>query len=72
MAGRCRMRAVKWACSVRSCDASEDDRAFDRSVVSVLPCHGSLTECPACQRGYMIIIEVLKPAKPCRPIYDTS
>jgi hypothetical protein len=32
----------------------------------------SLTECPACQRGRMVIIEVLKPAKPSRPIYDTS
>src|SRR5271169_584362 len=32
----------------------------------------SLTQCPACQRGRMVIIEVLKPAKPCRPIYDTS
>jgi Putative transposase len=32
----------------------------------------SLTECPVCQRGQMVIIEVLKPAKPCRPIYDTS
>jgi hypothetical protein len=32
----------------------------------------SLTECPVCQRGRMVIIEVLKPVKPCRPIYDTS
>jgi hypothetical protein len=32
----------------------------------------SLTECPACQRGRMVIIEVLSPAKPCRPIHDTS
>ena len=32
----------------------------------------SLTECPACQRRRMVIIEVLKPAKLCRPIYDTS
>jgi 2-furoyl-CoA dehydrogenase large subunit len=32
----------------------------------------SLTECPVCQRGHMVIIEVLKPAKPCRPIHDTS
>src|SRR6202048_2167201 len=32
----------------------------------------SLTECPACQRGRMVIIEVLQPAKPCHPIYDTS
>jgi hypothetical protein len=32
----------------------------------------SLTQCPACQRGRMVIIEVLQPAKPCRPIYDTS
>jgi hypothetical protein len=32
----------------------------------------SLTECPACQRGRMVIVEVLQPAKPCRPIYDTS
>jgi Putative transposase len=32
----------------------------------------SLTQCPACQRGRMVVIEVLKPAKPCRPIHDTS
>ena len=32
----------------------------------------SLTQCPVCQRGHMVIIEVLQPAKPCRPIYDTS
>jgi hypothetical protein len=32
----------------------------------------SLIECPACQRGRMVTIEVLKPAKPCRSIYDTS
>ena len=31
----------------------------------------SLTECPVCQRGHMVMIEVLKPAKPCRPIHDT-
>jgi hypothetical protein len=27
---------------------------------------------PACQRGRMVIIEVLKPAKPSRPVCDTS
>ena len=32
----------------------------------------SLTECPACQRGRMVIIEVLQTAKPGRPIDDTS
>jgi hypothetical protein len=32
----------------------------------------SLTDCPACQRGRMVIIQVLKPAKPYRPIHDTS
>jgi hypothetical protein len=32
----------------------------------------SLTECPACRRGRMVVIEVLKPAKPSRPINDTS
>jgi Putative transposase/Transposase zinc-binding domain len=32
----------------------------------------SLTECPACRRGRMVIIEVLNPIKPGRPIYDTS
>jgi hypothetical protein len=32
----------------------------------------SLTECPACRRGRMVIIEVFKPPKPCRPIDDTS
>jgi hypothetical protein len=31
-----------------------------------------LTECPACQRGHMVIIEVLSPVKSCRPVYDTS
>ena len=32
----------------------------------------SLTDCPACQRGHMVIFEVLGPAKPFRPVYDTS
>jgi predicted Zn-ribbon and HTH transcriptional regulator len=32
----------------------------------------SLTECPACQLGHMVIIEALKPIKPCPPIHDTS
>jgi putative transposase len=32
----------------------------------------SLTECPACGRGRMVIIEVLYSAKPSRPICDTS
>jgi hypothetical protein len=32
----------------------------------------SLTDCPACRRGRMVIIEVLKPVKPRRPIDDTS
>jgi hypothetical protein len=32
----------------------------------------SLTECPACQGGHMVIIEVLEPVKPSRPVCDTS
>jgi hypothetical protein len=32
----------------------------------------SLTECPACRRGRMVVIEMLNPIKPCGPIYDTS
>jgi hypothetical protein len=32
----------------------------------------SLKECPACQHGRMVTIEVLKPAKPNPPIDDTS
>jgi hypothetical protein len=48
-------------------EAVQDFRDLYRQLTGT-----SLTECPACQRGYMIIIEVLKPAKPCRPIYDTS
>jgi len=32
----------------------------------------SLTECPACQGGHLVIIEVLKPVKPSRPVCDTS
>ena len=31
-----------------------------------------LTECPACQRGHMVIIELLSPVKSCRPVCDTS
>ena len=31
-----------------------------------------LTECRACQRGHMVIIEVLKPVRPCRLVCDTS
>jgi hypothetical protein len=32
----------------------------------------SLTECPACHGGRMILIELFDPAKPCPPIHDTS
>jgi len=32
----------------------------------------SLIECPACQQGRMVVIELLKPVKPGCPIYDTS
>jgi hypothetical protein len=32
----------------------------------------SLIECSACQRGHMVIIEVLTPVKPCRRVCDTS
>ena len=41
----------------------------NRDQEITLPVDGRL--CPACQRGRMLIIEVLKPAKPCRPIYET-
>jgi hypothetical protein len=32
----------------------------------------SLTECPACHQGRMLVIEVINPTKPCPPIHDTS
>jgi len=32
----------------------------------------SLTECPACHQGRMVVIELLNPVKPCCPIHDTS
>ena len=32
----------------------------------------SLTECPACHRGRMLVVEVIKAIKPCPPICDTS
>ena len=31
-----------------------------------------LTDCPACQGGHMVIIGVLSPIKPRRPVCDTS
>jgi hypothetical protein len=32
----------------------------------------SLTECPACHHGRMLVIEVIKAIKPCPSIHDTS
>ena len=47
--------------------AGQDYRDQYRQLTGI-----SLIECPACQRGRMVIIEVLKPARPCRPLCDTS
>jgi hypothetical protein len=32
----------------------------------------SLSECPACHHGCMLITDVIKAIKPCPSIYDTS
>jgi hypothetical protein len=32
----------------------------------------SLTECPACHHGRMLVIDVIKAIKPCPSIHDTS
>jgi hypothetical protein len=32
----------------------------------------SLTECPACHQGRMLVVEVIKAIKPCPPVCDTS
>jgi hypothetical protein len=49
------------------CDAARDYRDQCREVTGV-----SLTECPACHRGHMLVIEVLAAAIPCPAIRDTS
>ena len=50
-----------------NCDADRDYRDQYREITGV-----SLTECPACHRGHMLIIEVLTAAVPCTAIRDTS
>lgn len=49
------------------CDAPRDYRDQCREVTGA-----SLTECPACHRGHMLVIEVLAAATPCPAIRDTS
>jgi hypothetical protein len=49
------------------CDATRDYRDQCREVTGV-----SLTECPACHRGHMLVIEVFAAAIPCPAIRDTS
>jgi hypothetical protein len=48
-------------------DAAGDYRDQYRELTGT-----SLTECPACHLGRMVVIELLKPVKPCCPIYHTS
>jgi hypothetical protein len=49
------------------CDDDKDYRDQYEEVTGA-----SLTECPACRRGRMLVVEALNPAKPCPAIHDTS
>ena len=50
-----------------ACDAAADYRHRYEEITGT-----SLTECPACHHGRMLVIEVIKAIKPCPPICDTS
>jgi hypothetical protein len=50
-----------------ACDAAADYRDRYEEITGT-----SLSECPACHHGRMLVIDVIKAIKPCPPICDTS
>jgi hypothetical protein len=64
---RCRQLLAMPRPEPSACDAVTDyRRQYDEFTGT------SLTECPACHYGRMLVIEAIKPTKPCPPICDTS
>ena len=64
---RCRQLLAMPPPEPSACDAATDYRGRYDEITGT-----SLTECPACHYGRMLVIEVIKPIKPCPPICDTS
>ena len=54
-----------------ACEATRDSTRDYRDQYEKLT-GASLTECPACHSGRMVVIDVLSAARPCRYICDTS
>jgi hypothetical protein len=64
---RCRQLLAMPPPEPSACDAAADYRDRYEEITGT-----SLTECPACHHGRMLVIEVIKAIKPCPPICDTS
>jgi hypothetical protein len=64
---RCRQLLAMPQPESSACDAATDYRDRYEEFTGA-----SLTQCPACHRGRMLVIEVIKPIKPCPSIHDTS
>jgi hypothetical protein len=64
---RCRQLLAMPQPEPSACDAAADYRDRYEEITGT-----SLTECPACHHGRMLVIEVIKAIKPCPPICDTS
>jgi hypothetical protein len=64
---RCRQLLAMPQPDPSACDPAADYRDRYEEITG-----GSLTECPACHHGHMLVIEVVKAIKPCPSIHDTS
>ena len=64
---RCRQLLAMPQPEPSACDAAADYRDRYQEITGT-----SLTECPACHHGCMLIIDVITAIKPCSSIHDTS
>jgi hypothetical protein len=64
---RCRQLLAMPQPEPAACVAAADYRDRYEEITGT-----SLSECPACHHGRMLVIDVIKAIKPCPPICDTS
>jgi hypothetical protein len=64
---RCRQLLAMPQPEPSACEAAADYRDRYEEITGT-----SLTECPACHHGCMLVIDVIKAIKPCPSIHDTS
>jgi hypothetical protein len=64
---RCRQLLSMPQAQPSACEAATDYRDRFEQITGI-----SLTECAACHHGRMLVIEVIKPIKPCPSTHDTS